>query len=113
MTFSAAGADNNAGKLRKALGVGGGVGQLPPGHWKFAVVAENANSQVRGTCWEGRFSCQPIAGCKHALSTIESTAVPCQGCAQTQAVLHAAGGVAHDILKCPSRHTRRTFCHGC
>ena len=50
MVFSAAGATWDGSKLGYVLNVGGGSGQLPPGRWEFAVVAENANSQVCFGC---------------------------------------------------------------
>lgn len=49
LTFNAATATSTTAQQSTTLTVGGGVGQLPPGRWRFAVVAENANSQVR--CW--------------------------------------------------------------
>lgn len=47
LTFNAATATSTTAQQSTTLTVGGGVGQLPPGRWRFAVVAENANSQVR------------------------------------------------------------------
>lgn len=46
LTFNAVTATSTTGEQGTLLSVGGGAGQLPPGRWRFAVVAQNANSQV-------------------------------------------------------------------
>lgn len=46
LTFNADTATSTREEQGTVLNVGGSAGQLPPGRWRLAVVAENANSQV-------------------------------------------------------------------
>lgn len=50
LTFNADTATSTHDEQGTILIVGGAAGQLPPGRWRFAVVAENSNSQVCRVC---------------------------------------------------------------
>lgn len=46
LTFNAATATSTREEQGTVFSVGGSAGQLPPGRWRLAVVAENTNSQA-------------------------------------------------------------------